>query len=406
MKKIFSLFAAVLFAGSMMAESITITAESGFKSAYGDGTFTVSEVEFAYSGVMYNAKKNPAGFGSKQLMQFRKSSSSTNPGEIGNKTEMNLKSIIVATQNDKAFTLSAGTAADALEEVADPAKSTDTYAYKDPDGKDASTSVTTYTFDVEGMKYFDMKNGTAASYIAYIIIELGSGEAPAVAKPAIAGDANFFDQTEVSITCETEGAKIYYTVDGSEPTAASIAYTEAFPVKESMTIKAIAIKGEDKSNIATKEFVKNPSFASIEDLVDADLASGSLMRVSFKGVLIDTIYTTKQEKRYGIFLNVMDATGANNVEIFYNKNEVPEAWVKGGAVSGAIIGTWTLYNSTWEIIPSGDDWVWTSLIYKAPGATAISNTAAEVKAVKFFENGQLFIRKGDKVFDATGAIIK
>lgn len=38
--------------------------------------------------------------------------------------------------------------------------------------------------------------------------------------------------------------------------------------------------------------------------------------------------------------------------------------------------------------------------------TAIDNTEDGVKAVKFFENGQLFIRRGDKVFDTKGQVVK
>lgn len=38
--------------------------------------------------------------------------------------------------------------------------------------------------------------------------------------------------------------------------------------------------------------------------------------------------------------------------------------------------------------------------------TAIDNTEDGVKAVKFFENGQLFIRRGDKIFDTKGQVVK
>ncbi|MDE6515734.1 MAG: chitobiase/beta-hexosaminidase C-terminal domain-containing protein, partial [Bacteroidales bacterium] len=47
-----------------------------------------------------------------------------------------------------------------------------------------------------------------------------------------------------------EGAKIYYTVDGSVPTEKSTEYKEAIVINDTMTIKAIAIKGEAKSEVA------------------------------------------------------------------------------------------------------------------------------------------------------------
>ena len=44
----------------------------------------------------------------------------------------------------------------------------------------------------------------------------------------------------VSITCGTEGSTIYYTIDNSEPTTTSTAYTAPFSVTSPTTVKAIA----------------------------------------------------------------------------------------------------------------------------------------------------------------------
>ena len=48
--------------------------------------------------------------------------------------------------------------------------------------------------------------------------------------------------TEVTISCATDGAKIYYTTDGNEPTAESTEYTTAISVTAAVTLKAIAVK--------------------------------------------------------------------------------------------------------------------------------------------------------------------
>ena len=51
------------------------------------------------------------------------------------------------------------------------------------------------------------------------------------------------------------------------------------------------------------------------------------------------------------------------------------------------------------------DYIFT--VYNAKGiATAIVNNTVEEKAVKFIENGQLFIRKNGKTYNATGAVVK
>lgn len=70
--------------------------------------------------------------------------------------------------------------------------------------------------------------------------------------------------TEVTIASATEGATIYYTTDGTEPTTASTVYTEAIVVNEALTLKAIAVKeGMENSTVATAEFtIKEPAVVS------------------------------------------------------------------------------------------------------------------------------------------------
>ena len=73
--------------------------------------------------------------------------------------------------------------------------------------------------------------------------------------------------TTVTITCTTEGAKIYYTTDSSAPTTASTEYTAAISVTEAVTIKAIAVKdGMNDSTVASASYtIKAP--AAAEDFV-------------------------------------------------------------------------------------------------------------------------------------------
>lgn len=48
--------------------------------------------------------------------------------------------------------------------------------------------------------------------------------------------------TNITIVCPTEGATIYYTVDGSVPTAESTEYVSPIVFEDAMTVKAIAVK--------------------------------------------------------------------------------------------------------------------------------------------------------------------
>ena len=168
------LFVAALLVSAIAMADITITPESGFKSAYGSSeyTITVNEINFTVSGMQYNVKNQPSGLAKQQVIQARKSSSGA--GSLTNDSELNLKSITIATQNDKDFTLSAGVASDALSEVTKPTGTAAKYACKASDDTDIEIDVTVYTFNVTGMKYFELLNGSAASYFAYITIEEGT----------------------------------------------------------------------------------------------------------------------------------------------------------------------------------------------------------------------------------------
>ena len=92
------------------------------------------------------------------------------------------------------------------------------------------------------------------------------------------------EATQVTITCETTGAEIYYTLDGSTPTnvvsETNFLYSEPFTITETTTVKARAYVGNTYSNnIATAEFVYTEPYVPGEGdfvLVDSkdDLKAG------------------------------------------------------------------------------------------------------------------------------------
>lgn len=76
-----------------------------------------------------------------------------------------------------------------------------------------------------------------------------------VANPAIA-----LDGTNLTMSCVTEGATVHYTLDGSEPTASSPAYSSAITLENSCTVRAKAFKGA--SNEYSSNIVKRDCFVS------------------------------------------------------------------------------------------------------------------------------------------------
>ena len=106
-----------------------------------------------------------------------------------------------------------------------------------------------------------------------------------VAAPTISGDIDFIESTTVSIAAG-EGLTVYYTIDGTEPTSSSAAYTAAFEVKETTTVKAIAYNGENSSEVTTQTFTKATQVTCAE-------AKEIALKVSGNNVLTELTYVVK-----------------------------------------------------------------------------------------------------------------
>ncbi len=82
---------------------------------------------------------------------------------------------------------------------------------------------------------------------------------------------------DVTIGCETDGATIHYTTDGTDPTTSSPVYSSAIHVDETMTIKAIAAKdGMNNSEVASATYtIDIPPVGTTSATFDATIDKGS-----------------------------------------------------------------------------------------------------------------------------------
>lgn len=105
---------------------------------------------------------------------------------------------------------------------------------------------------------FSHKNSTGNSQLGTIYVTFAEYVPATVATPVISPAAGTFTSAQnVTITCETDGTTIYYTTDGNDPDNTSTPYTSAITVDESMTIKAIAYKDAEYSEVATAIYTIN-----------------------------------------------------------------------------------------------------------------------------------------------------
>ncbi|MBD3344098.1 MAG: hypothetical protein GF401_03445 [Chitinivibrionales bacterium] len=74
-----------------------------------------------------------------------------------------------------------------------------------------------------------------------IIVTTGGAVMAPVITPE---ETEFKGRLDVHISCETEGAALFYTLDGREPTRRSIRYTGPFAIDSSVTVKARAFMEE------------------------------------------------------------------------------------------------------------------------------------------------------------------
>ena len=84
----------------------------------------------------------------------------------------------------------------------------------------------------------------------------GGSSNQTLTSPTISGNTTFTESTQVSLS-GPDGAEIHYTTDGTVPTAASALYSEAFTLSATTTVKAIAIKDGQSSEVVSRVFTKS-----------------------------------------------------------------------------------------------------------------------------------------------------
>ena len=142
-------------------------------------------------------------------------------------------------------------------------------------------------------EYIGLRSNSGAMYLSSISITWdASNVVEAVAQPVISPEATEFndgDNVTVTITTETEGATIHYTLDGSDPTTDSYEYNEVITISATTTVKAIAVKkGLQNSAIATKTFTRVITLenATVADVIAAHKAGDKVAKATVIGYIV------------------------------------------------------------------------------------------------------------------------
>lgn len=137
----------------------------------------------------------------------------------------------------------------------------------------------TYSFKssepLSGVITISIQRSKKTVWIGGVTVKSINGNQVAAPVFAPANGTTFVDKLTVGASCSTEGATIYYTKDGAEPTTGSDKFpTEGVTLTETTTLKAIAVKdGLDNSEVVTATYTKLEPYASLKALKESGIAT-------------------------------------------------------------------------------------------------------------------------------------
>lgn len=149
-----------------------------------------------------------------------------------------------------------------------------TIAYDGSSSPKTLTVPVTENTGVARHAYFTLKNGSIESSRVTI-----NQAAITVATPEFDEDeGTYFEDLLVDITCDTDGATIYYTTDGSTPAANNGTEYDGNGVsieEGETTLKAIAIKNNVSSPVASATYTVMYPLTTMEAIFEASASAGS-----------------------------------------------------------------------------------------------------------------------------------
>ena len=188
----------------------------------------------------------------------------------------------------------------------------------------------TWTGDASSVKF---TIGGTSGHRRISAITVYYAEIPVKAPAISLASGNYLSSQSVTLSCETEGADIYYTLDGTDPSTTSTKYTAAFTIDKTTTLKAIAIKGEDESAVASATYTFPVTYNNIAALIAAAPTEDVILKLTDAQVL----YVNNKD------MYIKDATGAID---FY---DCGLEYTAGQILNGTAVVKYTLFNNLPEI---------------------------------------------------------
>lgn len=228
------------------------------------------------------------------------------------------------------------------------------------DAQDLTTDFADYTFTfapTENTTTLKI-DATKRMYLTKLVVTYDGGEVSGPASPVVKMGAN--NTVEISAA---DGAQIYYTTNGDDPTAETgTLYTGAFTISNATVVKAIAVVDGKSSSVATFNAYLN-TLSSLEELIDlGDLTHSLTVQAPMTIVYHNGRYMYVAQDN--IFLLLY---GVSSDDTYTN-----------GAQLDAVTGSYTLYK---DVIPEMTN---VTLGNVTEGGTPVDPTAITIAEVNSY----------------------
>jgi len=228
------------------------------------------------------------------------------------------------------------------------------------DAQDLTTDFADYTFTfapTENTTTLKI-DATKRMYLTKLVVTYDGGEVSGPASPVVKMGAN--NTVEISAA---DGAQIYYTTNGDDPTAENgTLYTAAFTISNATVVKAIAVVDGKSSSVATFNAYLN-TLSSLEELIDlGDLTHSLTVQAPMTIVYHNGRYMYVAQDN--IFLLLY---GVSSDDTYTN-----------GAQLDAVTGSYTLYK---DVIPEMTN---VTLGNVTEGGTPVDPTAITIAEVNTY----------------------
>ncbi len=209
----------------------------------------------------------------------------------------------------------------------------------------------------DSYEYLGLRSANGAMYLSEIDITWTTGGTPpqeTVAMPTFNPAGGTYNEAlSVTISCATEGATIYYTLDGTNPMEDGTVYTNAINITETTTVKAIAMKeGYLDSSIASATYIiaETPSPTPITIAEARALNNNEYALVQGVVTFIDGRNVYIQDETAGIDLFLNSSTVPTNLAIgdlvqAYGKHTVYNGLVELNGINGGNADEFTILSS-------------------------------------------------------------